>query len=662
MKHRDTALPNWLRWIIGSITLLGVSILILSVVLGVRAGQQLLESRSRQQIATTLQQAMELHEQGMIEEAFNAYRSVLLLDPNNATATEGLAALLDRTGNTQPPLASSVVDGGSGRQELSVSESLPPESASPATLTASEREISLFADGQSAFQQGQWEDAIEQLTALQQSNPNHRAAEVNEMLYGAYFSLARQQEQLNQVDAALQSYESAIKVHANPIGAEVAKEILSNYLNVLKMDDGNFPRLIAALEEIFQADPAYRDVSERLQKAYEQYGDKLVSQREWCTAAKQYSLASAIDVTPGLIPKRDRYQAQCTRDDLAEPPVASNERPSNGAATGRMNAASTSASEPVAISPSSSDPNRSESTTNGAGGTDDLSEPEIQVDESAQAVSVQPSAPATGKLLYAARDATDGRFRILMQPANGIGQPTIVVEDGMQPAMRSDGARLVYRNVRSDAIGLAAYDPATALFLRFTDFGEDSVPHWSHEGNRIVFASNREGDRLWRIYTVWAEENGATSNHGFGEFPAWHPSQDIIAYRGCDERGNNCGIWAMNGNGGDRRPLTRVQRDSHPAWSPDGRFLIFMSDGRDGNVELYRMALNTSTVDRLTKSPSIDGVPAVSPSGAWVAFLSNRDGAWRLWRIPIAGGNAEMIAPMLGQPGEWQEQTLQWIQ
>jgi dipeptidyl aminopeptidase/acylaminoacyl peptidase len=56
-----------------------------------------------------------------------------------------------------------------------------------------------------------------------------------------------------------------------------------------------------------------------------------------------------------------------------------------------------------------------------------------------------------------------------------------------------------------------------------------------------------------------------------------------------------------------------------PAWSPDGRWLAFVSD-RDGTRQLYRMAVDGGEAERLTKTD--DGVTAFAwaPDGARIAF------------------------------------------
>lgn len=697
MGRNALHLPNWLRWLLGAITFLGLAILILSVVLGVRAGQEQLALRSRQQIAISLQNALDLQTQGDIEGAFDAYRSVLVLDPNNPAATEGVQALL-RTGaggseqlatGAQPGEANSL--GQAIGAQSGADRTQSQQEAQPAVASASSTDVALFDEAQTAFQTQDWQTVIDTLSKLRSNNPDYRSSEVTEFLYTAHYTSATELEARNNVKEAITAYDAAIAVHPNPIGAEVGKELLNKYVEALSIDEADYWRLIAALEGIYQADRNYRDISSQLQQAYVRHGDSLVSEQSWCLATDQYNNAVELDITPGLMSKRNRYQQQCDEEGPDSAPLAQPDAPSVASvlnassgrnATGATTASSGEAEDDddsasrsvtgLAVSnQSNTEASSNRSSTTGAQATNRSSANSSQTDEATDSQSAvataEPTVPPAptgavlGKIIYAATDSADGRSRIFMQPVNGAGSASMIIEDASQPAYRSDGSRLVYRNTRSDAIGLTAHDPGTDLFLRFTDFGEDGFPRWSPEGNRIVFASTREGDRRSRIFIAWAEVGGAASNHSFGETPSWHPTLDLIAYRGCDERGNACGLWTMDGNGGSRKPITQVVADSHPGWSPDGSSMVFMSSGRDGNPEIYRLSTSSGEVTRLTNAGGIDGSPAVSPSGNWVGFLSNRNGRWGIWRVPLTGGEAQLVAPFTGQPGEWQSQQLQWI-
>jgi Tol biopolymer transport system component len=77
---------------------------------------------------------------------------------------------------------------------------------------------------------------------------------------------------------------------------------------------------------------------------------------------------------------------------------------------------------------------------------------------------------------------------------------------------------------------------------------------------------------------------------------------------------------------------------STPAWSPDGRTIVFVS-GRDGNGEIYVMDADGSSPRNLTQNPAQDVHPAWSPDGRSIAFVSSRSpssrckpGPGRCWR------------------------------
>lgn len=66
-----------------------------------------------------------------------------------------------------------------------------------------------------------------------------------------------------------------------------------------------------------------------------------------------------------------------------------------------------------------------------------------------------------------------------------------------------------------------------------------------------------------------------------------------------------------------------------PAWSPDGQWIAFVSD-RDANLELYIVSADGTNLTRLTTNNYIDTEPAWTPGGERLAFVSNRDGQKRL--------------------------------
>jgi heat shock protein HslJ len=250
-------------------------------------------------------------------------------------------------------------------------------------------------------------------------------------------------------------------------------------------------------------------------------------------------------------------------------------------------------------------------------------------------------------------------------PATPGSQAEMVANDAMQPALSPDRKTLAVHSTQSDMLGLGGFDVDTGQRLRFSRFIEDSSPRWSPTGDRIVFASNRQGDRRWRIYITDAvpQENPANMAYTeleFGKDPDWHPSQELLILKGCDAQGQNCGTYTMNTDGSGRTQFTNEASDSMPRWFPDGSAVVFMSEGRDGNWELYRANVADGSVTRLTDDPAPDGLPAVSPDGQQIAFISKRGGAWGLWVMPAAGGPATQIASIAGELPDWLLHSVDW--
>lgn len=637
--NSDSRFPTWAWWMIGAVTMLAISILVISVVLGIRAGQQQVEVQRRQQVAIALQQALDNQAAGNLEAAFEYYQRVLVLDPSNQMAQQGARNLLALAASGTPVVAPVAAAAAASAptatlaaypQAQSVAAATVAAAVAP-TVTATTMQVvtatvsaavgTYWETAQAAIKAGRWQEALGQLTALQRIAPDYRAGEVQDLLFNTYVNLGTEKDNGDDLEEALLLYNKALDLR--PTATDIVQEIqlIELYLDVLTVTDVDRDRTIALLEQLAALEPDYRDVRERLRNAHIAYGDQYVRAEQWCLAADEYAAAAVYSNQPDAGQKQRAAATQC--DQFGDAAIA--------AAGG----ATTSLAEGGAISPT--------------------------VGATAEDAATPSDGPAAGRIIYSSVDAVTGRNQIMVQAVGRSGAPQLLVNDGAQPALRADGQRLVYRNLRSNMGGLTAFDPATGLILRFTEYTEDSQPGWNAQGSRVVFASNREGDRRWRIYAVWAEVNGGVDTLGFGEAPAWSPVADQIVFRGCDTAGNNCGLWLMNGSGGNRAPLTNVMDDNRPAWSEDGSFVVFMSSGRDGNFEIYRVDVATRQVTRLTNSPAVDGHPSVSPDGAWVAFVSNRDGSWKLWAVPSAGGAATAIAPIVGDLGNWPDQGLQWV-
>jgi Tol biopolymer transport system component len=79
-------------------------------------------------------------------------------------------------------------------------------------------------------------------------------------------------------------------------------------------------------------------------------------------------------------------------------------------------------------------------------------------------------------------------------------------------------------------------------------------------------------------------------------------------------------------------------RIEDPRWSPDGKWIVYASnEGLDSrkvqNYDIWLMAANGSKRTQLTTNGSEDRSPCWDHDGKTIHFLSNRGGAWNIWRF-----------------------------
>ena len=221
----------------------------------------------------------------------------------------------------------------------------------------------------------------------------------------------------------------------------------------------------------------------------------------------------------------------------------------------------------------------------------------------------------------------------------------------------ASGAKLMLFEWRTE-VDISPNFSQIAYFAWVPAVGEQAgvwIMNSSYTGERLVIAGgaypsfSSDASRLALtgdgVYVINSDGSGLRYLTE-GEYADWSPTSNWIAHRAC--HGGACGLWETNADSGEQRRLTTGGSDGQPAWSPNGQQIAYISQD-DGNFEIYRINADGSNKVRLTNNPSSDGLPVWSPDGQWIAFRSDRGGGWAIYAMRADGSDVRKIvdAPVL---------------
>jgi Tol biopolymer transport system component len=126
-------------------------------------------------------------------------------------------------------------------------------------------------------------------------------------------------------------------------------------------------------------------------------------------------------------------------------------------------------------------------------------------------------------------------------------------------------------------------------------------------------------------------------------FPVWSPDGRRIAYH---DDGRNARIYVANADGSGRRAVTpRGSWDCiEIAWSPDSRRIAYALNGScDGSFAIYVVNADGSGRSKLTNPPAHDINPAWSPDGRKLLFTRMTSDRTALYVMRADGRNKRVI-------------------
>jgi Tol biopolymer transport system component len=205
---------------------------------------------------------------------------------------------------------------------------------------------------------------------------------------------------------------------------------------------------------------------------------------------------------------------------------------------------------------------------------------------------------------------------------------------------------------------------------QLTAGGENAEAYFSADGKRLVYQSTPASGGCDQIYSMaidGSDRRRVSSGEGRTTCGYYTPSGDGVVYASTHLGGRECppkpgfergyvwpiyatyDIFRAKPDGSGLTPLTRTPGyDAEATIAPDG--LITFTSTRDGDMEIYTMRSDGSTVTRLTNRRGPDGGPFFSFDGQQIAFRGRelppgkelddyltllKDGLWRPTQLEL---------------------------
>lgn len=299
----QSPLAHFIRSVPGAFLILIISlgtVLGLAGVLGYYTGNSDRErsaaTAQASELARQYQLGLEDLSAGRPSLAIQRFEFILALDANYPGAAQQLAqarAALPQTTASAPPQATD----------------LP--SPTPLITVGPETAKNLLDAAQAAFDQGQWDEALQKIGALRAIDPNYEADTVRTLQFQALQSRAIADIKGDKLELGLADLDQASKLGKLSEEAQQYQQWAEIYIAGISYWGLNWSRTVDTFQLLYTIAPYFRDTITRLHDARVGYGRQLDALGQPCDAVSQYDEALNLQQDDTVQAYRDEANLAC---------------------------------------------------------------------------------------------------------------------------------------------------------------------------------------------------------------------------------------------------------------------------------------------------------------------------------------------------------------
>lgn len=253
--------------------------------------------------------------------------------------------------------------------------------------------------------------------------------------------------------------------------------------------------------------------------------------------------------------------------------------------------------------------------------------------------------PKTNKILFSATNRiSDFLYMIDLDDTSSFRFPTFI-DGGLDPQFSSDGTLLMYRSEKDLDNAIYIMDIASGESFQISDGSLATHAEFSRNGQYVVYSSSADQN----FDLVVLNLNDTTDNAQktvvatkdaeiYGTFSTDDKklafSSFDINYKGtlkmCDASGKNVKVISNSGS------------SYNPKWSPDGKYLAYVSD-KSGKLQIYLVTADGSSARQLTSESGNVVEFNFSSDGSKIVFDSQSEGVSSVWIIDVEKGTKQNL-------------------